>query len=146
MERWPTIARKPLRFVIVGVWNTVFAWVAYWALLHLFGAHYLWATVPTFVLATTNGWFFQRRFVFGTAADARVSYLRFMAVQLLYLAVGVPLLALLVHTGLPPALANVFSTGCLAVASYLAHDRFTFRAHPAAQPPAPAQEKERPLY
>lgn len=90
--------------------------------------HYLLATIPAFVLATTNGWYFQRRFVFGTASHAGHSYLKFMAIQTIYYFVNLPLLALLVRLGLKPLAAQVVLSVVIAAVTYVVHDKFTFRA------------------
>ena len=80
------------------------------------------------MLATTNGWYFQRRFVFGTASHPAHSYVKFMAIQTIYYFVNLPLLAALVHLGLTPLAAQVVLTIVIAGVTYVVHDKFTFRA------------------
>ena len=135
-------AGRPLRFALVGAWNTAFGYGAfalfYWLTRRL-GVHYLWAVLPAHVLSVLNAFVCQRLFVFGTEARLWSSLLRFSAVYWVFFAVNVPILAFLVKVvGLHPLLAQAGLLGANAAASFVIHDRFTFRKPKAGPAPRDA--------
>lgn len=125
-------AARPVRFLAVGVWNTVFGYVAFaacWAAVSAAGLPYLAAAAPAHVLAVTNAYLCHRYFVFGGARRVSSSLPRFVLVQLVTFGLSVALLALLVSgAGLHPLLAQVFVLALMAFGSYAAHARFSFAA------------------
>ena len=128
-------ARRPLRFILVGGWNTAFgygAFAAFYWLTRRLGVHYLWAVLPAHLLAVFNAFLCQRWIVFGTHGPFFAALLRFSAVYWIFFAVNLPLLPLLVQgLHLHPLVAQALLVGANAALSYVAHDRFTFREPPA---------------
>lgn len=122
---------RPVRFVVVGIWNTAFGYLAYtgfWALLSPMGVHYVWALFPAQVVAVANAYLCHRIFVFGGAAPAKTSFLRYTLVYWVTFAANLALLPLLVTiVGLHPLVAQGILIFTSATASYLAHSRFSFR-------------------
>ena len=122
---------RPLRFVLVGAWNTAFGYGAfaffYWITRRL-GVHYLWAVLPAHVLAVLNAFLCQRWIVFGTHGPFFATLVRFSAVYWIFFAVNLPLLPLLVQgLHLHPLVAQALLVAANAATSYVVHDRFTFR-------------------
>jgi putative flippase GtrA len=132
-------SRRPLRFAVVGAWNTVFGYGAfaacYWVTQRI-GAHYLWAALPAHVIAVLHAFAWQRWFVFEARGPIVASLLRFSAVYWVFFAINLPLLPLLVQlAGLHPLVAQALLIIANAAVSYVVHDRFTFGKH-AASPDA----------
>jgi putative flippase GtrA len=125
--------------VIVGLWNTLFAWLAFvgcYAVTQHFGLSYLLATIPAQFVAILNAFVLQRYVVFGSAGTSVAgSFLRFSLVYWALWAINTGALALLVSTTkLDPRVAS----GLLAVAnagiSYVLHGRFTFAGRGSPSP------------
>lgn len=136
------LASQPLRFLIVGGWNTVFGFGAFAGLWHLtrpLAMHYAQVMAIATVLAVTNAFACYRLFVFPSAAPLLHDYLRFWASYAFIIGVQFAALSLCVSgLGLQPVLSQALVMAVSLVVSFFTHQRFTFR-----QPAAP-QQKEHP--
>lgn len=123
-------AHQRIRFLVVGVWNTLFAYLAYgavYALLHGH-VHYLAISVLTHALAVTNAFVCQRHLVFGAQTPWWSAFLKFNLVQLGVLAwslAGMVLLVELLHC--PAFIGQMLVMSVGIVASYLVNLKYTFR-------------------
>ena len=124
-------AARPVRFIAVGIWNTLFGYAVYVGCLAItdrLGVSYIVATVPAQILAILNAYACQRWLVFGGSTTIVSSFLRFSAVYLVLYVINLPLLVLLVSGfQLDPRVAAAILTLAAAAVSYVAHHRFTFR-------------------
>lgn len=127
--------RRLLPYVVVGVWNTLFGWLSYVALLYLgrgLGVHYVVWIFPTFLIATGQAWYTQGRFVFPESRLDAASYLRFLGVYGGAGLLNLGALPLLVETtGLAPEWSQLLITPAMPPLTYLANYFITYRAHAA---------------
>ncbi|MCB9680729.1 MAG: GtrA family protein [Alphaproteobacteria bacterium] len=129
---------RTLRFLAVGLWNTAFGYLAFLGFLWLtrrLDLHYLFALLPTHVVAVANAYVCQRLFVFHDGDTGAGSVLRFLGVYGVTFLLNLGLLPLLVDgVGLPPWLAQGVALGTIAVVSYVGNYFVTFRVHRRAAP------------
>ena len=133
--------RQALRFAIVGVVNSVFAFGVFAAMQLTIGGfvHYLGVLVMAHVLGVLEAYVLQRWLVFRVSGRWWRDLARFWSVYLVALAVNLvalPLLVEVAHVPVLPAQAIVMLG--TALGTFVAHRSFTFR-HPrdaAGQPGA----------
>lgn len=122
---------QKLRFVAVGAWNTVFAYLAFSGLyvwLHS-RLHYLVISVLAHLLAVTNAFICQRSLVFHSRAAWLPAFLRFNLVQLLVLGWGLLGLSAMVEVlHIHPLLSQLFVMVIAVVVSYVLNRTYAFRA------------------
>jgi putative flippase GtrA len=121
---------QKLRYLAVGMWNTVFAYLAFgviYLVLHD-RMHYLVISVLAHLLAVTNAFMCQRWLVFHSQTFWLTAFLRFNMVQLLALAWGLAGLAFLVEVlHLNPLLSQLLTMAVAVVVSYVLHRDYSFR-------------------
>jgi putative flippase GtrA len=121
---------EKLRFLIVGAWNTAFAYLAFGSVYALFRGemHYLVICVIAHVLAVTNAFICQRRFVFRSQTGWLTAFLRFNLVQLVVLAAGLTALATMVEIlHIAPLFGQLLVMTITVIASYLLNRVYSFR-------------------
>jgi len=122
---------KPIRFLAVGVWNTVFGYAAFLALYRLstfLNVHYMISLIASHLLSITNAYLSNKRFVFqGGDKISLMEYLRFssfygaaFSANLLLL----PAMVSLLHVRLILA-QGIITIGTIA-AGYAWHSRISF--------------------
>lgn len=119
-----------VRYLLVGVWNTIFGAGIYALLYWLFGAHvhYLLLLVPANVLAITNAFLGYKYIVFKTRGNAWREYLRCYVVYGGMLLFNAALLFVLVtFMRLMPPVANVACVFTTTIVTYFSHKHFSFR-------------------
>ena len=125
---------RPIRFLLVGAWNTAFGYLAFVgcvAVTRALEVSYLYATVPAQILGILNAYLFHRLYTYADGDKSFAAFLRFNAVYWVLFVVNVVLLAALVDgLGLAPELAQGFLTAGNVAASYVAHTRYSFRVGP----------------
>ncbi|HTU51358.1 MAG TPA: GtrA family protein [Acidobacteriaceae bacterium] len=140
------------RYLMVGVWNTVFGYSLYALFTALlmprvrFG--YIYASVASNLIAITVAYFCYKIFIFKTQGNYLVEWLRCILVYGSALLPGLVLLPLLVeglHYGFhlersAPYVAGALLTGLTVIYSFLGHKNFSFRvAAKVAQEAATAE-------
>ena len=136
--------RQVARFLVVGVWNTVFAY-ATWALLQfLLGdhLHYLVILLLAWPIAVLNAYLCHRHFVFRSTGRVWRELPRFSLVYIATLAGALVALPFLLRT-LPFNIYVIqagYTVGAVTL-SYLAHTLFSFR-HPISPAPTAVHEGE----
>ena len=127
------------RYLMVGVWNTVFGYSLYAVFTALlmprvrFG--YIYASVASNLIAITVAYFCYKIFIFKTQGNYVVEWLRCILVYGSALLPGLVLLPLLVeglHYGFhlersAPYIAGAVLTGLTVIYSFLGHKNFSFR-------------------
>ena len=120
---------RQFRFVVVGIWNTIFAYAAWAALQALLGdrLHYLIILVIAWPIAVLNAYLCHRRFVFHSRDSIRSELPRFSTVYVLSLVaslIGLPILLQVLPFNIYVVQAGF--TGAVVVVSYLGHRSFSF--------------------
>lgn len=123
------LQRRVVRFLLTGAYNTLFGYVAFLVLFHFLGGalHYNVVLVISYVVAVTNSYLLQRRFVFGSTGGWVWEYLRFNVVNAGGLAINMGLLTLLMNTvtsnvAIAQAVCSLATTAFL----YVGHLAFSF--------------------
>jgi len=114
-----------LRFLVVGVINTVFAYCMF-ALLSWLGLRYQLAIGLATVVGVAFNFQSTGRLVFGKAPLDR--FLRFVGVYVFLYGLNVGAVAVLLHQGLNVYLANALAVVPLAMLAFLLQRRFVFPA------------------
>jgi putative flippase GtrA len=126
------------KFLLTGVWNTVFGYVVFVGLDTLF-AHfasrryvaYMSAMVLSNIIAPMNAFIFHKYVTFRSDARGRqllTEYLRFMTTYLVTFFLSLALMPLLVElAGLAPKIAAAVLILVCTIVSYLGHSKFSFR-------------------
>jgi len=128
-----------IRFLIVGVWNTLFGYVVFLVLYALFRGllspnyvAYMTANVIGGILAITNAFFFHKHITFKSPEKgwaALREYVRFAGTYLFSFVLSLILLPIFVElAGMTPQLAAAAIILICTVFSYLGHSRFSFRS------------------
>jgi len=138
--RSPDIKPKQFgRFLVVGVWNTIFGYLAFAGLNYLLTDRipyaYMAAYVGANILAISMAYAGHKFLVFRTSGNYLKEYLRYFVVYgssallgLALLPIAVTLVTLAVKdVKLAPYIAQALLVGVNAVASFYAHLRFSFK-------------------
>lgn len=126
-----------LRFLAVGIWNTIFGYLAFFFLESVFshfagtGAHtYMLAIVLSNVVAMLMAYSLHRIVTFRSTTSGKkmlVEFGRFTLSNLTIMALSIGLLPVFVEMfGFSPKVAAAIIAVLCAVMNYLAHSRITF--------------------
>lgn len=129
LGHWPR-HRQKVAYLIVGGWNSAFAYACFAVLYHLLSDRLAPSLILTvsFAVASVNGYLTIRYFVFGPARHPLVEYLRYQMVYLPILAINVVVLPLaLIYTPLNAYIVQALFTAVAVVLAYLGNKYFTFR-------------------
>ena len=129
LEHWPR-HRQKVRYLIVGGWNSLFAYGCFAILYHLLRDHLAPAAILTvsYAVASVNGYLTFRYLVFKRTRHPVVEYLRYQAVYLPILAVNLLVLPLaLMYTTLNAYIVQALFAVFAVVAAYVGNKYFTFR-------------------
>ncbi len=124
-----------VRFLIVGVANTVFGYLLFAGFLLVVGeGSYVLAGVMSHLAATTLSFGLNRTYVFGSRNRVLAEYLRFQVTYTVVLALNLSLLIAFVEfLGWPVLVAQAICLCFVAVSSYLGHKYFSFRCNSRAE-------------
>lgn len=123
------VANRPLRYLVVGGWNTLFGAAVYALLYYLWGerVHYLVLLIPANILAITNAFFGYKFLVFNSRGKFWREYLRcYVVYGGAALFNAVMLYLLVTYLRISPPLANFLCIFSSTVISYFAHKNFSF--------------------
>lgn len=124
-----------VRYLLVGVWNTIFGYLVFVVVWQLAGARigYGGTLVVTIVVSVLQSYATQRWLVWRSQNAVRRELPRFLAVYAASYALNFVLLWLLVdHAGVPVLVAQAVATAAVVVTSFLLLRSFTFRQHAPA--------------
>ena len=113
-----------VRFVLVGILNTGFAYLVYAVLLFV-GLHYSFASLGTILLGILFSFRTQGRFVFNNTDLRRIGRFVLAWALIYFMAIGV--IHQLVTLGINAYLAGALSLPLTTLASYLVQRFFVFR-------------------
>jgi len=137
------VAVQFLKFVIVGVSNTLLTFLVYIFLLKVVGVWYLAASAIGFIVGATNGFLLNRKWTFAEHVGDALTPVRWAVVQGCGLGINEGLLFLFVdQAGLDKLLAQVFATAVVTVTTFFANRAWTFRVEPAHDPPVAVADGE----
>lgn len=119
-------SRHAVKYGIVGVSNVAIDFAVY-ALLLAIGVWYPAAKVLSFVVATVNGYTFNRLWTFRAGRHRNVILTKYVTVQVTCLGVNLVLLVLLVElAGLDKLVAQAVVLPFIALASFIGQRLWTF--------------------
>jgi putative flippase GtrA len=130
--------QKKVRFVLVGLWNTIFGYLVFVVFDYLFNfffspryVAYMSAAVLSNIIAVTNAYFFHKHLTFKSKTkgrDAFREYLRFCMTYVFTFILSLILLPIFVESlKLDPKIAAAIITLLLTVVSFISHNQFSFR-------------------
>lgn len=127
-----------VKFVLVGVWNTIFGYSVFCLLdtlfSHLFSARYIAymsAMVLGQIIAVINAYIFHKYITFKSTVKGKgiiIEFLRFFMTYVVTFCLSLILLPLFVEIGhITPKISGAFVILICTIISYLGHSRFSFR-------------------
>jgi putative flippase GtrA len=120
------LGREEIRFLLVGVINTVVGYGLFALFLLVFG--YLVSLYLSYAVAVSLAFLLHRRFTFRVKGNVLVDFVRFVGVYVVSLAVNSVVLPLLVEiAGLHPLIAQGIALVITTLISYVGHKWFSFR-------------------
>lgn len=126
-----TWARREIRFLVIGGFNTLFGLFLFTASHLVLGddVPYLVLLVPTYGIGVPVAFTMQRMFVFAAhGGSVLVDFARFTTVQLTSIGLNAVLLVLFVEAlSAPVLLAQTLTLAVIVVVTYFGHLLFSFR-------------------
>jgi putative flippase GtrA len=130
--------QKKVRFVLVGVWNTIFGYLVFVGLDYLFNLFfspryvaYMSAAVLANIIAILNAYIFHKFVTFRSPLRGLAiipEFVRFFSMYLFSFFLGLVLLPVFVELfHLDPKIAGALLIPITIIISYLGHSRFSFR-------------------
>ena len=134
---WLTHQTK-VRFVLVGLWNTLFGYLVFVGLDYLFNLFfspryvaYMSAAVLSNILAIINAYIFHKHITFQSTVRGKgilVEFARFFSTYLFTTILGLILLPVSVEAlGIEPRISVALLIPVTTVISYIGHSRFSFK-------------------
>jgi putative flippase GtrA len=118
--------REEVRFLIVGVVNTIVGYGLFAVFLLFFP--YLVSLYLSYAVAVSLAFVLHRRFTFRVRGNVLVDFVRFVGVYVVSLAVNTVVLPVLVElVGLHPLVAQGVALVITTLISYVGHKWFSFR-------------------
>ena len=132
------VHRVKIKFILIGVWNTVFAYAAFVGLDFLFTpffdkryAAYMLALVLSSILSIINSYIFHKFITFRSPIRGIAiipEFLRFFSMYLFNFFLSIVLLPVFVEMfHLNPKIAGAITIPITTIISYLGHSRFSFK-------------------
>lgn len=129
------------KYLLVGVWNTVFGFVAYSFLTYLFTRNYeqgyFFAAVISYALGVTHSYLTYKFFVFKTRGNYLAEYIKCWSVYLLgylgylmFLPLSVECIKFILSSSylfLAPYIGGLVANGIVVLISYFGHKELTFK-------------------
>jgi putative flippase GtrA len=126
-----------IKFVIVGIWNTVFGYLVFVGLDILFAfifskryMVYMSAAVLANILAIINAYIFHKYVTFRSPVRGKgiiIEFVRFFSTYLFIMMLGLILLPLFVEIlGIDPKISGALLIPITTIISYFGHSRFSF--------------------
>jgi putative flippase GtrA len=127
-----------LRFLIVGVWNTIFAYLIFVGLDILFAflfskryLAYMLAQLLSNVLGIINAFIFHKYITFKSPVRGKgivIEFARFFSTCLFSMIMGLILLPFVVEIiGFDPKISRAILIPIIAIINYFGHSRFSFK-------------------
>jgi putative flippase GtrA len=131
-------AQTQIRFILVGIWNTIFGYAVYIGLDYLFAfffhkryAAYMSAAVLANILAIANAYIFHKFITFRSDVRGKGivwEFIRFYSTYLFSTVIGLVLLPFFVEAlKIGPRISGALLLPITTVISYFGHSRFSFQ-------------------
>ena len=121
------MARQEIRFLFVGILNTIVGYGIY-AFLVFFHMHYLVANTISTILGVLHSYLWNRYFTFRSKEKAGTELIKFISVYLLSYVIGTCTLYLFNHyLHISPYLAGLINLVITTLISYFGHKNFSFK-------------------
>ena len=129
-----------IRFLIIGVWNTIFGYLVYISLDHLFAMifqkrymAYMMAAILSNIVATISAFLFHKHITFKSTVrgvGVIVEFIKFYSTYTVTNILGLVLLPVFVEVfKIDPKIAGALLIPVVAIVSYFGHSRFSFKQH-----------------
>lgn len=126
-----------IRFLIIGVWNTIFGYLVYISLDYLFAMvfqrrymAYMSAAVLSNIIATISAFFFHKHITFKSVVRGKgviIEFFKFYSTYTVTNILGLALLPVFVEVfKIDPKIAGALLIPIVAIVSYFGHSRFSF--------------------
>ena len=121
--------KTALKFIIAGIWNTIFGIALYSGVILVFGEkNYLILNIICNIIAITQSYFCYKFFVFKTKGDYLKEYIKMYATYGITTCIGFVVLFILVNFfKLSAIYANIIATAIVVICCYFGHKLYTFR-------------------
>ena len=127
-----------VRFVFVGIWNTIFGYLIFVVCDYLFERFfspryiaYMSAAVISSILSITNSYIFHKYITFKSPVSGKsipIEFARFVSTYLVSIILGLLLLPVFVEVlGIEPRISAALLIPVTTIISYIGHSRFSFR-------------------
>lgn len=132
--------QKKIRFVLVGLWNTIFSYLIFIALDYLFNIFfspryvaYMSAAVLAGILAILNAYIFHKFITFRSPIRGIAiipEFLRFFSTYLFSIFLGLVILPVFVELfHYDPKISAALTIPITTIISYIGHSRFSFKLY-----------------
>ena len=129
-----------IRFFFIGIWNTIFGYVAYISLDYLFAmvfqkryVAYMAAAILSNIIATISAFLFHKHITFQSTVRGKgiiIEFIKFYSTYTVTNILGLALLPVFVEVfKIDPKIAGALLIPIVAVVSYFGHSRFSFKQH-----------------
>lgn len=126
-----------IRFFFIGIWNTIFGYLAYIGLDHLFTlvfqkryVAYMSAAVLSNIISTISAFIFHKHITFKSTVKGKgiiIEFLKFYSTYTVTNIIGLALLPFFVEAlKIDPKIAGALLIPIVAIISYFGHSRFSF--------------------
>lgn len=120
-------SNKIIRFLFVGVLNTVVWYAIYYLQLKL-GINYILSNVIAYILATIHSYLWNKFFTFKTKEQSKEEIIRFILVCFASLAIGSCTLYLWVSIlGIDKSTAGIINMFVTTIINWFGHNYFSFK-------------------
>jgi len=130
--------QKKIRFILVGIWNTIFGYLVFVACDYLFERFfsprymaYMSAAVLSNILAISNAFIFHKYITFQSTVHGKgiiTEFARFFSTYIFSMILGLILLPVSVEVlGIAPRISAALLIPVTIIISYIGHSRFSFR-------------------
>ncbi len=118
---------KPLKFILVGIMNTIVGYGAFFILSYFF--YYIIALIIAHIIGVTNSFLWNKYWTFRTQKNHLRELIKFNLVYLVVLMVNIAILSILVdYLKVDPRLGQLIVLPTVTIISYFGHKYWSFRA------------------
>ena len=126
-----------IRFFFIGIWNTIFGYLAYIGFDYLFAlvfqkryVAYMTAAVLSNIIATISAFLFHKHITFKSTVRGKaaiIEFFKFCSTYTITYILGLALLPFFVEVmKIDPKIAGALLIPVVAIVSYFGHSRFSF--------------------
>lgn len=120
---------QSIKFIIVGVLNTIVGFIVYAVYIHFIQDNYLHALISSHVIGVMHSYLWNNKWTFQQKKYNTISVIKFISVYVITFFVNLFLLTLLVDTiGMNKLIAQAIALFLTTVVSFFGHKYWSFRA------------------